>query len=269
MTGARDTIHLKKPCKASNALLEVQNVSKSFGNLHVLKNISFSVASGERLVILGANGAGKTTLLQLISGALQPSSGDIVLQGRSIVTQSINQRAQNGIAQSYQKNTLFETLSVGENFALAIIARYNSTGTRNRSLWEDGLHNQAVRDQVQKIATTVCLLNQLDKVVKHIPYGNRRQLELGLALATQPRLLLLDEPTSGVGPEMIAQFHQLLDTISRNVTLIIIEHDLDLAFDLADQVIVLNDGQLILADSPKEARENSLVQTMYLGSKKC
>jgi len=242
-------------------MLEVRNLCKSFGGLEVTKNVSFALEPGERRVILGPNGAGKTTLFNLLVGELLPSSGDILIDGASITGLSVDQRALAGMSRSYQKNNLFEDLTVRENLALAASAGLSKT----RWLARDSFHDPDVRGIVQDVAQQVAITDILDAPVHSASYGNRRQLEVGLALATRPKILLMDEPTSGVGPGMISAFNQLISGLPRELTVVIIEHDLDLAFDVADRITVLNYGDVVFEGTPAETRGNQIVRDIYLG----
>lgn len=242
-------------------MLEVRGLSKSFGGLEVTRDVSLRLAPGERRVILGPNGAGKTTLFNLLVGELRPTAGDILLDGRSIRGLSVSRRARLGLSRSYQKNNLFESLTIGENLHLAAAAGAGKTGWLAR----DSLTDRAVRATVAEMAELVALTEVLDKPVRAASYGQRRQLEVGLALATRPRILLMDEPTSGVGPAMIDAFHSLLQNLPRDLTIAIIEHDLDLAFAVADRITVLNFGQVVFEGTPEETRGNQTVRDIYLG----
>ena len=242
-------------------MLEVRNLCKSFGGLEVTKNVSFALEPGERRVVLGPNGAGKTTLFNLLVGELLPSSGDILIDGASITGLSVDQRALAGMSRSYQKNNLFEDLTVRENLALAASAGLSKT----RWLGRDSFLDPEVRDIVQDVAQQVAITDILDTPVHSASYGNRRQLEVGLALATRPKILLMDEPTSGVGPGMISAFNQLISGLPRELTVVIIEHDLDLAFDVADRITVLNYGDVVFEGTPAETRGNQIVRDIYLG----
>lgn len=242
-------------------MLEVRNLSKSFSGLEVTRNVSFRLEPGERRVILGPNGAGKTTLFNLIAGALRPSAGDILLDGRSIRALSVAERARKGLARSYQKNHLFENLTVRENLLLAAAA------SQKKSAWmlRDSFRDQSVRDTVSEIAERLALSDHLDRPVQVVPYGTRRRLEVGLALSTRPRLLLMDEPTSGVGPSMIEGFHRLLEALPKDLIILIIEHDMDLAFAIADRITVLNFGEVVFEGTPDETRGSPIVRKIYLG----
>ncbi len=243
-------------------MLEVKHLSKDYGGITVIRDLSFTVNAGERRVILGPNGAGKTTLFHLLTGVEKASSGSITFAGNNISKMNAVERARVGIARSYQKNNLFEHLTIRENLMLAAAA---ATG-KSRWFFRDVTNQADMKTRIEETAEQVALTDQLDMMVSAISYGNRRQLEVGLALATRPALLLMDEPTSGVGPAMIDTFHQLLETLPRDITILIIEHDMDLAFSIADHITVLNFGEKVFEGTPEDTRGNPSVRQIYLGN---
>lgn len=242
-------------------MLETRGLSKDFGGVQVVRNVSVSVRAGERRVILGPNGAGKTTLFALLTGELTPASGDILLEGRRVNGLSVHRRARAGMSRSYQKNNLFEDLTVRENLTLAAAA------AQGKSAWimKDSFLDAGVAQAAEETAERVRLADMLDAPVQEASYGARRQLEIGLALASKPRILLMDEPTSGVGPEMTGNFRRLLASLPEDLTVVIIEHDLDIAFDVADRITVLNFGEVVFEGAPDETRGNPAVREIYLG----
>ena len=242
-------------------MLEASNLYKSFGALKVTNDVSFSLEKGERRVILGPNGAGKTTLFNLLVGELEPTKGTIKLGGEDVTNNSMEKRARMGMARSYQKNNLFEDLTIRENLALAVSAAQGSSSWISRDSLKDDELNRVIED----ISDQVSLRQLLETPVDSASYGVRRQLEVGIALATNPSVLLMDEPTSGVGPEMIKGFHTLLKTLPEDLTVLIIEHDMDLALDVADRVTVLNYGEVVFEGTPEETRKSPLVEEIYLG----
>ena len=242
-------------------MLEVRNLCKSFGGNQVVRNVSFRLEPGERRVVLGPNGAGKTTLFNLLAGTLDATSGEILLDGTTIGHLSVARRARAGIARSYQKNNLFDDLTVRENLSLAAAAAQNKFNW----LFRDSFRDSEVRECSDSVAEQVGLTDLLETTVRNVSYGNRRQLEVGMALATRPRLLLMDEPASGVGPSMIDRFQNLLHALPAHLTVVIIEHDMDLAFAVADRITVLNFGEVVFEGAPDETRGNPVVREIYLG----
>jgi branched-chain amino acid transport system ATP-binding protein len=242
-------------------MLEARGLQKAFGLLRVTNDVSMSVAKGERRVVLGPNGAGKTTLFNILVGEIAPNAGSIMLNGSDVTALSVEARAKRGLARSYQKNNLFNDLTMRENLTLAVATARGAAGW----LMRDTLADREIAAQAADVAAQVGLSDMLDMPVDAASYGARRQLEVGLALATAPSTLLMDEPTSGVGPEMIKGFHTLLKTLPSDLTVIIIEHDMDLALDVADRVTVLNYGEVVFEGTPEETRNSALVNEIYLG----
>ncbi len=243
-------------------MLEVRNLDKRFGAIHVTRNVSLRLEKGERRVILGPNGAGKTTLFNQLVGEIAPDAGQILLDGADITALPVPARARRGLSRSYQKNTLFDALTIRENLGLAAAVQAGVAA----SLLRDSLADARVRETVTEVAEQTQLVPYLDQRVIEVSYGIRRQLEVGVALATRPRVILMDEPTSGIGPEMQRGFHRMLSALPRDLTLLIIEHDMDLAFDVADSITVLNYGEVVFDGAPEAARGSALLKDIYLGS---
>ena len=243
-------------------MLETRNLSKSFGPIRVTKDVSLKLEKGERRVILGPNGAGKTTLFNQLVGEITPNAGTFHLDGQDVTALKVADRARKGLSRSYQKNTLFDGLTIGENLALSAAVALG----KGQSLWSDPLQSAEVRETVREVAAQVDLAPWLSAKVSAVSYGIRRQLEVGIALATRPKVILMDEPTSGVGPEMSKGFHRLLKALPRDLTILIIEHDMDLAFDVADTITVLNYGEVVFDGLPEAARGSKLLKDIYLGA---
>ncbi len=243
-------------------MLETRNLSKSFGAINVTRDVSLKLERGERRVILGPNGAGKTTLFNQLVGEIRPDKGRVVLAGEDVTALPVQGRAKLGLSRSYQKNTLFDGLTVEENLGLAASVTHGHW----HNIRYDSLTRRDVRDTVREVAEQVRVMPYLHARVSDVSYGVRRQLEVGVALATRPLVLLMDEPTSGVGPEMSAGFHDLLNDLPRDLTLLIIEHDMDLAFAVADTITVLNYGEVVFDGSPEDARDSKLLKDIYLGA---
>jgi branched-chain amino acid transport system ATP-binding protein len=242
-------------------MLETERLSKSFGSLTAASNVSLRLEKGERRVVLGPNGAGKTTLFNLLAGELRPTSGHIRIGGVDVTGLTVDARARLGLARSYQKNNLFNELTVRENLALAVAT---ATGASSWLL-NDTLADREIAGTIAETAALTGLRDLLPMRVDRISYGARRQLEVALALATRPRILLMDEPTSGIGPAMIAAFHGLLKSLPRDLTILIIEHDMDLAFSVADRITVMNYGEVVFEGDAGATRASPLVNEIYLG----
>jgi branched-chain amino acid transport system ATP-binding protein len=244
------------------ALLATETLSRSFGALRALDRVSLAVAPRERRAIIGPNGAGKTTLFNVITGQLAPTAGRIVLDGARIDGLSPHAVARRGLSRSFQRNNLFSTLAVQENLRLAAAA--GAPGS-----W-DLLGSVARRvgplARAREVAAVVGLSARLAEPAGRLSYGEQRQLEIGVALATAPRLLLLDEPTAGMSPEETVRMTRMLESLPREVTLLIIEHDMDVVASLADRVTVLHHGEVLTEGTFAEVRADPRVYDVYLGS---
>ncbi len=243
------------------AVLRAERLSKSFGALEVTHEVSLEVPLGIRHAIIGPNGAGKTTLFNLLTGELRPGSGHIYLGEREITGLPPNRRARLGLARSFQRSNVFSGLTVRGNLLLADIAK---TG-RGRIFWRALGRERGLAEKAERVAELVGLQDQLDQRVGALSYGAVRQLEIGLALAGDPRVLLLDEPTSGMGPEETGRMLELVRALPRDFAVLIIEHDMDMVFESADRVTVLNYGQVLLEGTPEEVRGSDVVRETYLG----
>jgi len=242
--------------------LELASVSKSFGGVRAVQDVSLTVLQGERRALIGPNGAGKTTLFNVIAGALKIGSGTITMFGRNITYLSMQRRAHLGLGRTYQISQLFLALTVEENLFLA------AAGTRRLPLnplkrWTEYLHE---RDWALEIARRVQLEAKLGSPVAELSHGEQRQLEIGMALAMRPRLVMLDEPAAGLSPGERNAISAMIDALERDITLVLIEHDMDIALGLADYVTVLHQGKIIASGTPNEIRANDLVQAVYLGT---
>lgn len=242
-------------------LLRLEHVEKAFGSLVVTRDVSLDLAAGERHVIIGPNGAGKTSLINQIGGQLQPDGGRILLDGRDVTKFSPEARARRGLARTFQKNTLFQRLSVFENVRLGVQARYGSPfDLMSRALGRDDLNERA-----HAILDRLRLNHLADKRVSAISYGDQRQLEVAVALAGDPRALLLDEPTSGLSPAETGQLVDLIKSLPADLGIIMIEHDMEVVFSLADRVTVLYYGEVLASGLPDAVAADERVREVYLG----
>ncbi len=246
---------------AIQPLLRTEGLSKHFRGLQVTREIALEIPAGRRHAIIGPNGAGKTTLFNLLAGELAPSAGRIYLEGRDITALPPDRRARLGLSRSFQKNNLFESETVLDNLLLADLARRGKGHVFWRRLGAD----RAARETAERVATAVDLLDRLDQPVRALSYGARRQLEVGLAMMAEPRVLLLDEPTSGMSPEETGMMMRLIDSLPRDLTVLIIEHEMEVVFTHAERITVLNYGEVLLEGTPEEVRGSELVQRTYLG----
>jgi branched-chain amino acid transport system ATP-binding protein len=242
-------------------LLAVEGLSRTFGAVSALDRVSFSVAPRERRAIIGPNGAGKTTLFNIITGELRPTGGHIRLEGVPIDGLAPHAVARRGISRSFQRNNLFPRLAVRENLRLAAAARAPGTWDLLGSVER----RRGPLDRAQEVAGVVGLAERLDEPAGRLSYGEQRQLEVGVALATSPRLLMLDEPTAGMSPEETQRMTRMLEALPRDVTLLIIEHDMDVVGSLADRVTVLHYGEVLTEGTFAEVKVDPRVYEIYLG----
>ena len=246
----------------SAPLLATETLSRAFGALSALNRVSFEVAPRERRAIIGPNGAGKTTLFNVITGQLAPTGGRILLEGGPIEGLSPHAVARRGISRSFQRNNLFPKLAVLENLRLAAAAR--APGTWSLLGRIEGRPGPLTR--AREVAEIVGLTARLGVPAGLLSYGEQRQLEVGVALATSPRLLLLDEPTAGMSPEETQRMTRMLEALPRDVTLLNIEHDMDVVGSLADRVTVLHYGEVLTEGTFAEVKADPRVYDVYLGS---
>jgi branched-chain amino acid transport system ATP-binding protein len=242
--------------------LALDGVRRSFGALTAVNGVTLEVAPRERRAIIGPNGAGKTTLFNLITGHLAPTAGRILFDGAPVAGLPPHAVARRGISRSFQRTNVFPRLPVLENLRLAAAANspgsYDLLGSVDR-LW-------VPMERARTAAEAVGLSDRLDAPAGALSYGEQRQLEIGIALATRPKLLLLDEPTAGMSPEETLRMTELLAGLSREITLLIIEHDMDVVFTLADRITVLHYGEVLAEGTADEVRANPRVYEVYLGA---
>ncbi|MGY1812570.1 ABC transporter ATP-binding protein [Blastococcus sp. SYSU D00820] len=242
-------------------LLELDGVTRQFGALKAVDGVDLQVPAGARHALIGPNGAGKSTLFKLVTGAMPVSSGTVSLDGKDITRLSEAQRARRGISQTLQHSSLFLSQTVERNVLMA--AQRQAGGARHSLVPR---RQKAARDRARQLLSDVGLAQRADSLVSALSHGERRQVEVAVALACEPRLLLLDEPAAGMSPAESARLVGLLKALPESVTLVIVEHDLDVVFALATSVTVLHLGKLLLTGSPDEVRASSAVQEAYLGS---
>jgi len=240
--------------------LTVEGLTRRFGALTAVNDVTLRIKPGERRAVLGANGAGKTTLFNMIAGDLAPSAGRITLFGEDITGLSAQRRVLAGVRRTYQKSLVFAGLSVRDNLYIAI---RGATGARMAIARR--AEAQPDRHQTDTVAERVGLTDKLDTLAGEMSHGEQRQLELGMALAHPPRLLLLDEPAAGLSARERGSLMAMLADLPRDLTLIIIEHDLDIALKAADYVSVMHNGDLLAEGTPAEVSANQDIQDMYMG----
>jgi branched-chain amino acid transport system ATP-binding protein len=242
-------------------LLHVEHLTKRFGGLTATDSVQLAVELGTIHALIGPNGAGKSTLINQLSGALRPDGGRIVFNGDDITRLPMHQRVARGLARSYQVTNVFKRFSALDSVALAVQARSGSS----LRFWQPVAREQALFDEAASILARVGLGQRMEAPAGALAHGEQRQLELALALATNPKLLLLDEPMAGQGPDESARMIELLARLKGSVTMLLVEHDMDAVFKLADVISVLVYGRVI-ATGPLEAiRANAEVRKAYLG----
>jgi branched-chain amino acid transport system ATP-binding protein len=245
-------------------LLEVTNLKRHFGGLWAANGVDLTVTSGEIHALIGPNGAGKTTLIHLISGALLPDVGSLLFAGSDITRYNMHARVALGITRSYQITQIFPRLSLLENVRLAVQARQRDWGSSLR-FWRPASADKQMSREAEDWLDRVGLAASQAQLACDVSHGERRALELAMALATRPRLLLLDEPMAGMGPEESEQMAQLITALRGTQTVLLVEHDMDIVFRLADRISVLVAGQIIISDSPEAVRNHPEVRRAYLG----
>jgi branched-chain amino acid transport system ATP-binding protein len=242
-------------------VLEIRDLNKNFGALAVARNINLTLEKGARHALIGPNGAGKTTLVNLITGVLQGSSGKILLNGEDITSLPQAARTRKGMARTFQINQLFRGLTVLENVYLAITERTQIS----KQLWRPAGAERAVIAEALDHLASLGLVDDADKYVNELPYGRQRLVEIAIALAQKPRLLLLDEPAAGVPS---SESHLILDAIERldrDIAVLIIEHDMDVVFRFAKRITVLVAGAILTEGTPQEIANDEQVRAVYLG----
>jgi branched-chain amino acid transport system ATP-binding protein len=242
-------------------VLELKDVSKRFGGVVATDRVSLSVQAGEVHALIGPNGAGKTTLVNLISGGLEVDAGEVLFEDQSITHKKQNQRVLKGLARSYQITSLFRGMTVLDNLALAVQARSGSSFSFFRPVSRE----HSLFEEAKTIAAEMGLSERIHAVASTLAHGEQRALEVGLALATNPRLVLLDEPMAGMGPEESNRMVTLIQRVRRHATVLLVEHDMDAVFRLADRLSVLVAGRILATGTPDAIRADPEVRKAYLG----
>jgi branched-chain amino acid transport system ATP-binding protein len=245
----------------SEPILAISGLVKRFGGLVATDNVSLDIRHGEVHALIGPNGAGKTTLIAQLSGSLASDAGTLGFDTVDITALPQHERVRRGLARSYQITSIFKKFSVLDNVALAVQAR---SGT-SMSFWRKLAAEEALFEEARELVDRVGLGARTDAIAGNLAHGEQRQLEVGLALATQPKLLLLDEPMAGMGPEESVRIIELVEKIREEVTVLLVEHDMDAVFRLADRISVLVNGRLIATGEPEAIRNNPDVKKAYLG----
>jgi ABC-type branched-subunit amino acid transport system ATPase component len=242
-------------------VLQTQNLVKKFGGFVVTNDVSLKVEAGARHALIGPNGAGKTTLINLLTGFLEPTSGTVLLQGKAVTNLAQHQRVKRGLARTFQINRLFSELTVLESVVLAVNERLGLSA----KFWKPvGAHTQAI-EEAAELLRTLKLLDVAHEQTRNLAYGKQRLIEIALALAAKPSVLLLDEPAAGVPTSESRELFESIAALPRDVTILLIEHDMDLVFRFADTISVLVSGALLTQGTPDEIANHPKVKEVYLG----
>jgi branched-chain amino acid transport system ATP-binding protein len=244
------------------SLLRLDHVQKAFGSLVVTNDVSLDLQAGERHVIIGPNGAGKTSLINQIGGQLNLDRGRIIIGEEDVTRLPPEARAHRGLARTFQKNTLFARLSAFENVRLGVQARFGSTF----NLFGRALGRVEINDRAHRVLQQLRLEHLADRRVSSLSYGDQRQLEVAVALSGEPRILLLDEPTSGLSPAETRQFIELIRTLPGHLGIIMIEHDMEVVFSIAERITVLYYGEILASGLPDIVANDQRVREVYLGA---
>ena len=250
--------------KSGNAILELRGIYKDFDGLEVLFGINLGVQQGERHAIIGPNGAGKSTLFNIITGKYLPSKGNIFFKGQDVTGTSPYKLNRRGLARSFQITNIFRTMTVFQNVRNAILSknkiRYNLFSRLDRM--------KQIHDQTEEVLEQIGLLDRKDVMAGLLSYGQQRSLEIGLTIATEPDMILLDEPTAGMSTEETREAVKLIERVTQGKTLIIVEHDMEVVFSLADRITVLYYGEVLASGPPEQIRNDQKVKDAYLGEEK-
>jgi branched-chain amino acid transport system ATP-binding protein len=242
-------------------VLSAKNLNKSFGSLVVAQDIQLALPKGARYALIGPNGAGKTTLINLLTGMARPDSGQVLLGEADITALKPEARVRQGLARTFQINTLFPQLTPLEAVTLVVLERENAAGVWWRSLPS---YREAA-EEAQGILKSLNLEANALRPTRELAYGQQRLLEIALALATRPRVLLLDEPAAGVPKDESAELFRAIDGLSRELTVLFIEHDMDVVFRFASRILVMVGGRILVEGTPQEIASNDEVRAVYLG----
>jgi branched-chain amino acid transport system ATP-binding protein len=245
---------------SADPVLRLRGVARRFGGVHALRDVDLEIAAGERRAILGPNGAGKTTLFNVISGEVAPTAGTVELFGREITLLPGRMRAKLGLTRTFQKSRLFPGLSAEDNLYLAVLGVRDGHCRIFRSRRDEEMLAQA-RVLVQRVG----LSGREEALVGSLSHGEQRQLEVGMALAGSPKLMMLDEPASGLSRGERSALTDLLLGLDPSITLVLIEHDMDIALSVAERVTIMHEGRAVAAGTPDEMRANRMVHELYLG----
>ena len=246
----------------SDMYLETKDICKYFGGLKAVDHVNFTITEGKLKSIIGPNGAGKTTFFNLLSGFYLPTSGTVLFQGKDITKKSMNRVSQIGITKTFQITHIFPRLSVFENIRICAQSRKSSF-----NFWSSAAHLPDINEKTNEILELVKLTEVRDRPAAGLSHGEKRYLEIGMTLATDPKILLLDEPTAGMSPAETCEATDLIRDVrdKLDLTIVLVEHDMSVVMGISDEVIVLNEGKVLAEGSPQEISDHEMVQQVYLG----
>jgi branched-chain amino acid transport system ATP-binding protein len=247
----------------TRVLLRAERLCKSYGSLRAVDDVSLDIREGEVHAIIGPNGAGKTTLLNVLSGELLPTSGSLVLEGRDVTGWTPDRLARAGLGRSFQHSSIFENLSIFENVRLAAQLALATS----MHFFKPASRYGHVNSRAREILAGFALPSSAGTLAGEISHGEQRQLEIAMLIAIAPKLMLLDEPTSGMGKPETRELIEVLGRLSRNHTLVLVEHDMDVVFTLANRITVMVNGSVMATGVPEEVRRNRDVRSAYLGER--
>ncbi len=245
-------------------LLRVRGLERHFGGIYATAGVDLEVRAGELHALIGPNGAGKTTLIHLVSGALAPDAGEVAFDSAVVTALPMHERAARGLVRSYQITSVFPHLPALENVRLAVQSRCRDWGSSFR-LWRPAAADTAMGDEAAALLERVGIAGRGATLAADLAHGEQRALELAMALATKPRLLLLDEPMAGMGHEESERMADLVASLKGSISMLLVEHDMDIVFRLADRISVLVAGRIVASDAPEAIRDNPEVRRAYLG----
>lgn len=247
----------------ADILLSAQGLYKDFRGVEIISNLSLDVKKGERHAVIGPNGAGKTTLFNLLTGKYTPTRGLIHFKGVKIGGMSPEKINRLGLSRSFQITNIFPGLTVFENIRAAVLSKYRIRW----NLWRPADKIEEVNEETSSLISTINLIDRSDALAGELAYGEQRALEIGITLATDPVFIMLDEPTAGMSIDETREAVKMIDRVTRGKTLLIIEHDMEVVFTLADTITVIHYGSVLAKGSPEEIRQNDKVRQAYLGTK--
>jgi branched-chain amino acid transport system ATP-binding protein len=245
----------------SGVVLETRGLSKRFGALVVANDINLALRRGERRAMIGPNGAGKTTFVGLLSGALRPDDGTVVLLNRDITAEPMHRRVKAGLVRTFQVSNLFRSLTVLENVYLAAGEHLGAT----RQMWRAAPHYRGVLERAEQVIAQLGLVDDMHRKISEIAYGRQRLVEIGIALCLEPKVLVLDEPAAGIPSDQVVRLLEVIELLPADMAIMLIEHDMQVVRRFATNVTVLVAGTILMTGSPQEVMSNDQVRSIYLG----